>query len=70
MGPIRPCTGYNTRLLGMKRNHGGRYNSLTCDLRDVFQEKLDFYLNSLLLRGFFQTYIEKVRPYLSGFVNK
>ena len=32
-------------------------------------EKLDSYLNSLLLRGLSQTYIEKVSQYLSRFVN-
>ena len=32
-------------------------------------EKLDSYLNSLLLRGLSQSYIEKVSQYLSGFVN-
>jgi len=70
VGPICPCTGCNTRLLGVKRNHGGRYKSRTCDLRDVLQEKLDSYLNSLLLRGLFQAHIEKVSQYLSGLVNK
>ena len=53
----------------MDIDHGGRYKGRTCDLCDVFQEKLDSYLNSLLLRGLSQTYIEKVSLYLSGFVN-
>ena len=53
----------------MDIDHGGRDKGRTCDLCDVFQEKLDFYLNSLLLRGLSQTYIEKVSLYLSGFVN-
>ena len=53
----------------MDIDHGGRDKGRTCGLCDVFQEKLDFYLNSLLLRGLSQTYIEKVSLYLSGFVN-
>ena len=48
-------------------NSGGRYKSRTYDLCDVLQENLDSYLNSLLLRGLSQSYIEKVSQYLLGF---